>query len=118
MLLGGINVGRNRGDIYGTADLNNPNFTFRRGVLAQDLPFSLKMTGLYELPYQLSLSGTLQHLRGFPERDTVCVAATRLADAVTQSLVVAPSGTNRLPSVSLIDLSVRRAFRRGEGRSS
>ena len=38
MLLGGMNVGRNRGDIYGTADLNNPNFTFREGVLAQDVP--------------------------------------------------------------------------------
>jgi hypothetical protein len=116
MLFGGMNVGRNRGDIYATADLNNPNFTFRRGVLAQDVPFSLKMTGLYELPYQLSLSGSLQHLRGFPERDTVSVGSDTVSlTQVTQSLVVAPSGTNRLPTVNLIDLSVRRTFRRGEG---
>src|SRR5205823_956673 len=28
MVLGGLSLGKNNGDIYGTADLNNPNFTF------------------------------------------------------------------------------------------
>ena len=31
MIMGGASFGGNRGDIYGTSDRNNPNFTFRRG---------------------------------------------------------------------------------------
>ena len=32
MVMGGVSLGRDEGDIYGSSDLNDPNFTFRRGV--------------------------------------------------------------------------------------
>jgi hypothetical protein len=115
MVMGGGSYGKNTGDIYGaSADLNNPNFTFRRGVLGQDVPLMLKLSGLYELPYGISVSGSAQHFSGFPETDTVSVGRdTVTLTQVTQSLTVAPSGTHRLPSVKMVDLSVRKTFRRG-----
>ena len=32
MMTGGVSFGKNTGDIYGTSDLNNPNFGFREGL--------------------------------------------------------------------------------------
>ena len=83
MIMGGVSLGQNEGDIYGgNSDLNNPNFAFRRGVLATDVPRIFKASGLYELPYAISLSGSLQYYTGQPERTTVSVG-TRLCDADT-----------------------------------
>jgi hypothetical protein len=117
-VMGGVGYGKNTGDIYNLntdrGDLNNPNFTFRRGVLAQDVPLSLKAVALYELPYGISVSGSGQYFSGFPEIDTVSVGRDTVAlTQVTQVLTVAESGTSRLPSVKLFDLSVRRAFKSG-----
>ena len=119
MVMGGMGYGKNTGDIYNLVtdrgDLNNPNYTFRRGVLAQDVPLSLKAVALYELPYGISVSGSGQYFSGFPEIDTVSVGRdTVTLTQVTQVLTVAESGTNRLPSVTLFDLSVRKAFRSGK----
>ena len=39
MMTGGVSIGKNTGDIYGTgSDLNNPNFAFRRGITGNDTP--------------------------------------------------------------------------------
>ena len=58
MMTGGVSIGKNTGDIYGTgSDLNNPNFTFRRGITGNDTPFSLRLSGIYELPYAVHMSG-------------------------------------------------------------
>jgi len=114
MILGGMSYGRSTGDIYGTADLNDPNLTFRQGLLNQDVPLAVKVSGLYELPYGISLSASAQHANGFPERTTVSVGRDTVAlTQVTQSLLVSPAGTTRLPSVNVIDLSVRKSFRSG-----
>jgi hypothetical protein len=37
MLIGGVSIGKNIGDIYGPEDLENPNFQFRRGIQGNDV---------------------------------------------------------------------------------
>jgi carboxypeptidase family protein len=115
MLMGGLSIGKNFGDIYGGAsDLNNPNFTFRRGVIGSDVPVTLKASGLYQLPYGMSMSGSVQHFTGFPENTIVLVGSNTVSlTQVSQSLVVEPRGTTRLPNVNAVDVSVRKAMRIG-----
>ena len=121
MLMGGLSLGENVGDIYGGGaggDLNNPNLQFRRGILEDDVPVMFKAFGLYELPYGVSVSGSFQHFTGFPEITTVLVGAdsARLTQ-VSQSITVEPRGTTRLPDVNLADLSIRKLFNLGRGYS-
>jgi hypothetical protein len=113
MIMGGASVGQNRGDIYGgTSDQNNPNFTFRKGVTGNDVPFSIKASGVYQLPYGIALGASAHHSTGFPEITTVLVGGnTATLTQVTQSLVVEPRGTTRLPDIDQLDVSVRKTFR-------
>ncbi|MBM3769977.1 MAG: hypothetical protein FJW27_01560 [Acidimicrobiia bacterium] len=114
MVMGGASIGKNVGDIYGTQDLNDPNLTFRRGRIGNDMPFSFKLFGMYQLPYKISVSGTFQHFRGFPELTTVLVtSATVPLTRVTQSVAVQPRATTRLPDVNMLDLSLRRPMQVG-----
>lgn len=108
MLMGGVSLGRNIGDTYSeTSDLNNPNFTFRRGVTQYDVPVGFKVSALYELPYGLQLSGKAQHFSGFPEAHSVLVTSQTVAlTQVSQSVRVTETGETRLPSVNMIDLRV------------
>jgi hypothetical protein len=113
MILGGLALGRNTGNTYtSSADLNNPNFTFLQGPVAADVPVSFKLAAIYELPYGFSLGANAQHYTGFPESDTVVVSSdSAVLTQVSQSIRVAAQGTNRLPGVNLVDLSVRRVFK-------
>ena len=114
MMMRGLALGRKLGDIYGPVDLNNPNFTFRHGLVENDVRVSFKGSGAYELPYAFRLSGSYQHYSGFPENTTVLVnAATVALTQVSQSILVEPRGTTRLSSVGLTDLSFRRTFKFG-----
>lgn len=121
MFTGGVSIGKNIGDIYPSPtdstilnDLNNPNFTFRRGVSGNDVPFSLRLSSVYELPYGISASGTFQRQTGFPEITTVSVGNNTIA--LTQgstSVAVDPRGTVRLPHLNQLDVSFRKSFRSG-----
>jgi hypothetical protein len=114
MLMGGVSIGKNVGDIYGTEDLNNPNFQFRRGIQGNDVPFSLRLSGIYELPYRISLSATFQRQSGFPEITTVSVGNnTIVLTQGTTNITVEPRATTRLPDLNQLDFSLRRAFRVG-----
>jgi hypothetical protein len=114
-LTGGASYGKTTGDIYAaltTGDLNNPNNTFRDGVVGNDVPYSYRLSGVYELPYAISLSGTAQYYKGFPDTTTVLVGPNTVAlTQVTQVLTVEPRGTTRLPSVSSLDVSVRKRWK-------
>jgi hypothetical protein len=111
MIMGGLSVGKNTGDTYGGADLNNPNYTFRRGLEQRDVPVSFKVSGSYEFPYQIMLSGNVQHFTGFPEDTTVRVSSDTVSlTQVSQRVRVDPRGTTRLPDNNLVDLSVRKTF--------
>jgi hypothetical protein len=113
MLAGGVSIGKNVGDIYGTDDLNNPNKTFRRGIQGNDVPVSLRLSGLYELPLGISASATFQRQSGFPELTTVSVGNNTIALVQgTTSVTVDPRATTRLPTLNQLDLSLRKAFRK------
>jgi len=115
MMMGSASFGKSMGDIYGsTFDLNDPNNSFRHGLIGNDVPFSLKIFGLYQLPYGIQFSGTAQHFTGFPELTTVNVTSSTVAlTRVTQRVTYEPRGTTRLPDVNLFDISVRRTFSTG-----
>jgi hypothetical protein len=114
MVMGGMSFGESLGDIYGGADLNNPNSMFRRGVVGDDVPFSFKAFAVYQLPHAISVSANLQHFTGFPELTTVLVSSNTVSlTQVSQSITVAPRGGTRLPDVNMVDVSVRRTFRPG-----
>ena len=51
MLMAGVSLGRNRVTSPATADLNNPNFQFRHGVIGNEVPVSVKVSGSYQAPY-------------------------------------------------------------------
>src|SRR5439155_13416749 len=112
-LTGGASYGKTTGDISGTGDLNNPNFGFRHGIVGNDVPYSYRASGVYELPYQISASATGQYYQGFPETTTVSIATGTviLTQGNPLSLTVSPRGTTRLPPVSSLDASVRKFWR-------
>jgi len=122
MVMAGATFSQNLGDIYcnslvactaATGDLNNPNLTNRRGLAGNDVPVSLRASGLYQLPWAgVSISTTVQHYTGFPENTTVLVGTnTARLTQVTQSIVVEPRGTTRVPPVNSLDVSVRRPWK-------
>src|SRR5262249_59579881 len=62
----------------------------------------------------LRVGGKVEPFRGFPEQDSVTVGSNTVAlTQVTQSIVVNPRGTNRLPSVNTADFALKRMFRFG-----
>jgi hypothetical protein len=114
MMTGGLSMGKNVGYV-GVADLNNPNSKpFSRGIQGDDVPVSVRMSGLYELPYGLSLSGSYQYQSGFPELTTVSVANNTVALVQgAQTVIVNERGDVRYPSLHQVDFSLRKAIRMG-----
>ena len=111
MMMGSASIGKSWGNIYGTADLNDPNLQYRRGRIGNDMPFAFKVFGVYQLPYGVSASASVQHFEGFPELTSVLVGAnTATLTRVTQRVTVAPRADTRLPDVNMIDLSIRKTF--------
>jgi hypothetical protein len=119
LLIGGVSLSRTVGDIYamgaGTVpDLNNPNNTFRRGLFGNDVPSSIRLSGVYEFHRSIWISATAQHNSGFPERTMVSVGGnTIVLTQGTQALTVEPRGTTRLPAVNSLDMSVRKSWKIG-----
>lgn len=116
MLMGSVSYGHNVGDIYGaTADLNNPNYTFRHGVATvDDVPLFLKISGAYNLPWGIQTAGNWSHYRGWPETTTVRVGSdTVRLTQVTQNIVIEPRGEQRMEDVSQVDLNFKKAMRLG-----
>ena len=111
-LNGGASFGKTLGDTL-AQDLNNPNSAqFRRGLLGNDSPWSYRASGVYQFPQDVFVSGTWQYYQGFPETTTVAVGNNTVTlTQGTTTLTVEPRGTTRLPPVSSVDFSVRKAFR-------
>ena len=115
MLTGGVSVGKNVGYV-GAADLNNPNSKeFSRGVQGNDVPFSFSMSGLYELPYGISLSGSYQHQQRLSGVDDgFCWQQYGRADAGHAGQSTSRrAATMRYPKLNQLDFSLRKAIRFG-----
>jgi hypothetical protein len=95
--------------------LNNPNYTFRRGLLSNDRRVFFKMSGAYELPFGFTVSANEQYYIGYPEMTTAVVnSQTVKLTQVSQTIVVQPSGTIRQPNVNIVDLNLKRAMKLGQ----
>ncbi len=125
LLLGGLTLGRYRGAWTGdlnTAldDLNNPNYSYNRlGENAFDSPVQFKIAGTYKLPWGFQISGDFQHSTGYPIEELYTVTSAALPKGntltqVSQPIVVAPFGPNRLPNVNLLDARFSKIFAFGE----
>jgi hypothetical protein len=113
MFSGSASFGRNEGDTFPGNDLNNPNFQHRIGAVGMDLPWLLKASGIYEAPYGIMVAGNVQSYAGSPESTTVQVSSNTVPlTQVNQSVQVEPRGETRTPSLTLVDMSVRKVFRR------
>jgi hypothetical protein len=111
-LLAGGSFGKTTGDPVG-GDLNNPNNdAYRDGIVGDDTPWSYRLSGVYELPYGVAISGTGQYYAGFPEQTTVLVNnATVALTQSSQTVWVGRRGDVRLPNVFEFDMSFRKSFR-------
>jgi hypothetical protein len=123
MALSSLSLGKTVGDIntntngMNPADQNNPNFTFRRGPFASDVPKLFKLTGTYEFPYGLRVSAVEQYYTGLPTLTTVLVdSRTAKLTQGSQTVIVAPFGTTRLPSIDTIDLNISKIVTAGKWR--
>ena len=116
MAIGSVSWGKSDDFIYAdTADLNNPNITFRRGPESTDRPLTGKLSGAHELPYELTLAGTMQYFRGWPIAQTVLVSSnTMKLTQVSQSITIAPAGSTRLPNITEVDINLQRTIRLGQ----
>ena len=114
MMTGGVSIGETIGWV-GSTDLNNPNSQeFNRGIVGNDTPFSFRLSGLYELPFAVQMSGTFQHQKGFPELTQVSVGEQhRGADAGNDEHHRRAARHDALPALNQLDMSFRKVFRSG-----
>jgi hypothetical protein len=97
--------------LWNSSSARDPNsFLNLDGLLPADRPFSIKVAGTYIFPYDIALSMNLQIQAGSP----YCRTAT-IYDLNQGSVTVATEarGDNghRLPTSTLLDINVEKAFR-------
>jgi hypothetical protein len=74
------------------------------------------VSGVYELPYEIFMSGTWMYMAGAPETTIVNVTGNTISlPQGNQAVVVRPVGDVRLPSQATLDLSFRKQIRVGSG---
>jgi hypothetical protein len=130
-MVAGLTIGRNRGGVNFSgaqgqnlgfsnppADLNNPNVTaLGRGIVGYDSKYAFRLSGSYEAPWAFLIAGGLAANQGYPYVSQFTVTRTLLpALSANQNIFLAERGTERLPSVTQIDLRISRAFRFPNGR--
>ena len=115
-LMGGASWGIVRAKTRG-GNRNDPHILnyYDSDVLAgADRPWSYRMTGVYELPYQVTFSGAWMYQAGAPEDTTVVVTnQTITLPQGNQTLRVREFGDERFPNVVQFDMSLRKVFRVG-----
>ena len=131
-MVAGLTIGKNTGGLNNggvnsgqssTVDLNDPNNTlYQDGIIGNDSDIAFRLSGSYQLPGTVSLAGALLSNGGYPYVSTYTVSRASVAPAValtraTQLVFLSERGTERLPSVTMVDLSLSRPFRFGGGRA-
>jgi hypothetical protein len=122
MVMGSMSLQKTEGDInmsgvvdgYNEADLNNPNYTYRRGPFLSDVPLSFKVSAVYELPQGFRVAASEKYYQGQPTLTTVVVGSNTVKlTQVSQTVIVAPYGTTRLPNLSDLDVNVSKILKVG-----
>ena len=112
-MTGGASYGKTTGDIYATLatvrSQQSQQHVPPTGLSATTCRTRTGCPACTSCPTQISLSGTAQSYKGFPDTTTVSVGNNTVAlTQGTQVLTVEPRGTTRLPAVSSLDVSVRK----------
>ncbi|MGI8672621.1 MAG: TonB-dependent receptor [Luteitalea sp.] len=114
-LFGGVTAGRNQAD---TSASSNPNDRINSaGYDLLDSRVIVNVSGIYQLPWQLSASAHFAHYAGQPLRRiyTVTRAIVPELRQVSQDVQLLPAGDVRKPNQSLLDLRFGRRFSIGRG---
>lgn len=123
-LLGGVTFSQHQGWAHdGTftntgsnTDFNDPNYRFNKANSAvfTDLPWSVTLSGTYQLPYAIALSGKYTGRAGEPINRTF--SATGLTQG-TETIWVQPRGEDRTETVSrFVDVRFAKRFAVGVSR--
>lgn len=91
------------------------NYFDNETLAGADRPWSYRLSGVRELPYGVSASGTWQYQAGAPQETTIVVTNQTLSlPQGNTTLRAREFGETRLPKVSGLDLSIRKTFRSGQ----
>jgi hypothetical protein len=142
-MVAGLTVGKNTGGLNtsggsgqastitgstNAGDLNDPNQTrFASGIVGNDSPVAFRLSGSYEAPWGILAAGSLVSNSGYPYVSTYTVTRAAFPGLCTancggglirssQIVILSDRGDERLPSVTLVDLRLSRAFRLPGGR--
>jgi hypothetical protein len=115
MVMGGVSLSsfRTRKGL----NLNDPNQNaFLGNPVSGSVPRSFKLTGLYQLPFGISLSGNTQYFAGKPEPHTYTITRTLVPSLTNTSISVplAAFGDYHLPATNITDFAVRKELKVGE----
>ena len=115
---GGLNTSGGTGQSV-TADLNDPNNTsFANGIVGNDSNWAFRLSGSYQLPWDLNFAATFIANQGYPYISTVSVNRTLVPTLVrsSQTVFLSARGDERYPDPKLMDIRFSRAFNFGNGR--
>ena len=121
-VLAGFTIQRDKG-VYSAAflngsitdDFNDPNKDINRGdsYLNYDSTYVLKLAGTYEFPHSISASVNFQHYTGYPFQPMNVFTGL---NQNSETVILAPAGESRLPSVNLLNLRIARATKLWDSR--
>ena len=101
---------RTRGGVR--SDPHIVNYFDTETLAGADRPWSYRLSGVYQLPYDVSASGTWQYQAGAPEETTIVVTNQTISlPQGNTTLRARQYGDTRLPKVVGLDLSFRKTFR-------
>jgi hypothetical protein len=121
----GFTIGKNTGGVTGSGnDLNDPNNTlFPQGVIGNDSETALRLSGSYELPWQINFAGSVIANNGYPYETTYQLTRANAATQgitltrANQTIQLAERGDERYPNVVMADIRLSRRFRFAGNRS-
>jgi hypothetical protein len=128
-MVAGYTVGKNTGGLTSggtgsgqssSADLNDPNVTVHtNGIVGNDSKVAFRLSGSYNVPGNVLLAGSLVSNTGYPYVSTYSFTRALSGGVLTRSsqmVLLSNRGDERMPSVTMLDLSVSRAFQLGRSR--
>jgi carboxypeptidase family protein len=118
-LLGGVTLQQHEGFAHdgtftnpgASTDLNNPNFRLNRAgsAIFTDIPWTFGLSGSYQLPWDMTVSGKYSSADGGPLTRTITLAGQPQG---SETLWVQPRGVDRAERVTkFIDMRFMKRFR-------
>jgi hypothetical protein len=117
----GFTIGRNKGGVAAGADLNDPNNTqYPQGIIGNDSETAFRLSGSYELPFGISIAGSMIANNGYPYVSTYTLTRALAASQgitltrASQVVQLSERGDERHDNVTMFDVRLSRRFRFGD----